>query len=291
MILINQQVIKMIFHYRISRYQLLLFIGFFFFIVTNVASAVTFTNGTALANAVYNRPSGDNFISLGAMVLIEKGHKPRVRLLYTFNFDAGKGNKFMMIRFKKPADITNTGLLTIDYGNDKDTDQWVYLPAINKSRRISSKRRGGHFVGSDLLYEDLRDRVVNKDTHRILREEKFNKIKTIVLESIPVDPDNSVYDKRISWIHPKTLLALKVDIYQNGSKKPVKQVLAKQIEKKQGYWTIMKSVVRDLKTNHETHLQIKKIKYDQNIPADLFSLKYLEDPQREKEIIKQLSGK
>ena len=114
---------------------------------------------------------------------------------------------------------------------------------------------------------------------------------TIVLESIPVDPDNSVYDKRVSWIHPKTLLALKVDIYQNGSQEPVKRVLAKQIEKKQRYWTIMKSVVQDLKTRHETHLQIQRIKYDQNVPEALFSLKYLEDPQREKEIIKQLSGK
>jgi len=281
----------MIFHYRINHFQSLLFIGFFFCIVTNTVTAVSFTDGAALANAVYNRPDGDNFISLGAMILKEKGHKPRIRQLYTFSLDAGKGNKFMMIRFKKPADITNTGLLTLDYESDKDTDQWVYLPAINKSRRISSKRKGGRFVGSDILYDDLRDRTVNKDTHKILREEKFNKIKTIVLESVPVDPDNSVYDKRISWIHPKTLLALKVDIYQNGSKKPVKRVLAKQIEKKQGYWTIMKSVVRDLKTNHETHLQINKIKYDQKIPNDLFSLKYLEDPQREKEIIKQLSGK
>ena len=235
----------MILRYQINRFQSLLFIGFFLSIVANTVSAVNFSNGEELAKAVYNRPDGDNFISLGAMVLIEEGHKPRIRQLYTYSLDADKGNKFMMIRFKKPADITNTGLLTLDYDSDKDTDQWVYLPAINKSRRISTKRRGGRFVGSDILYEDLRDRTVDKDTHTILREEKFNKMDTIVLESIPVDPDNSVYDKRVSWIHPKTLLALKVDIYQNGSQEPVKRVLAKQIEKKQGYWTIMKSVVQD----------------------------------------------
>lgn len=253
--------------------------------------ASDFKTGKELATAVYNRPDGDNMISVGSMVLIEKGHKPRVRQMFTFNLDEGNGNKLMLIRFKKPADITNTGLLTLDYGNDRETDQWVYLPAINKSRRISTKRKGGRFVGSDILYEDLRDREVNKDTHKILRKEKYNKMDTIVMESIPVDPDNSVYDKKIAWIHPKTLLALKVDIYQNGAKAPVKRVLAKQIEKKQGFWTVMKSVVRDLKSKHETHLQIQRIKYDQNVPKMLFSLKYLEDPQREKEIIKQLSGK
>ncbi len=253
--------------------------------------AQEFKDGEALATAVYNRPDGDNSISIGTMVLVEKGHKPRIRQMYTFNLDLGNGNKYMMIRFKKPADISNTGLLTLDYEGDKETDQWVYLPAINKSRRISTKRRGGRFVGSDILYEDLRDRPVDMDKHRILRKEKLNNMETIVLESIPVDPENSVYDKKILWIHPETLLALRVDSYQNGSKEPVKRVLARQIEKKQGYWTVMKSIVRDLKTHHETHLQINKIKYDQNVPEDMFSLKYLEDPQREKVIIKQLSGK
>ena len=285
----------MIVYYQVVRFQslfaLFLVSGIVFGILTSSVSATTFPDGEALASAVYNRPDGDNFISLGVMVLIEEGHKPRVRQMVTFNLDAGKGDKFMMIRFKKPVDITNTGLLTLDYGDNKETDQWVYLPAISKSRRISTKRRGGRFVGSDILYEDLRDRTVDKDTHKILRKEKFNKMDTIVLESIPVDPDNSVYDKRVSWIHPKTLLALRVDIYQNGSKEPVKRVLSKQIEKKQGYWTIIKSVVKDLKNRHETHLKISKIKYDQDVSKDLFSLKYLEDPQREKEIIKQLSGK
>ncbi len=261
------------------------------FLIPSTLWAKDFSNGKELATAAYNRPDGDNSLSLGTMVLVEKGHDPRVRQMYTFNLDAGNENKFMMIRFKKPADITNTGLLTIDHSGDKETEQWVYLPAINKSRRISTKRRGGRFVGSDILYEDLRDRTVDMDNHKILRKEKFNKMGTIVLESIPIDPDNSVYDRKIAWIHPKTLLALKVDIYQNGSKEPVKQVLAKQIEKKQGYWTVMKSVIRDLKTKHETHLKINKIKYDQAIPEALFSLKYLEDPQREKEVIKLLSGK
>jgi len=259
--------------------------------ISGVLSASSFKTGEELATAVYNRPNGDNLLSIGTMVLVEEGHKPRVRQMYSFNLDEGNGNKFMMIRFKKPADITNTGLLTLDYEGDKETQQWVYLPAIDKSRRISTKRKGGRFVGSDILYEDLRDRAVDMDKHTILRKEKFNKMDTIVMESIPVDPDNSVYDKKISWIHPKTLLALKVDIYQNGSKVPVKRVLSKQIEKKQGFWTVMKSVVRDLKSKHETHLQTQRIKYDQNVPKALFSLKYLEDPQREKEIIKQLSGK
>ncbi len=249
-----------------------------------------FDSGRELAQAVYDRPDGKNAWSSGLMVLIEKGHKPRVRKMYTFREDRENGDIASLVRFEKPADIKNTGLLTIDYGSDKDTDQWIYLPAISKARRISSSRKGGHFVGSDILYEDLRDRKVSADKHRLLGEETINGVKALVLESVPVKADNSVYSKKISWIHPKSLVALRIDFFQGGSK-PVKRTLVKKLEKKQGFWTIMNSVAIDLKTGHETHMRMDDILYDKAVPTDLFSLRYLEDPQREKQIIKKISGK
>ncbi len=248
-----------------------------------------YENGTELAQAVYDRPDGRNAFSSGLMVLVEKGHKPRVRKLYTFREDRKNGDMASLIRFEKPADIKNTGLLTVDYKSDKETDQWIFLPAIKKARRISSSRKGGHFVGSDILYEDLRDRKVSADKHRLLGEKSINGVKALLLESIPVDPDNSVYSKKISWIHPKSLVALRVDFYQGGNK-PVKRTLVKKLEKKQGYWTVMNSVAIDLKNHHETHLRMDKVLYDKNIPSDLFSLRYLEDPQREIQIIRNISG-
>ena len=116
-------------------------------------------------------------------------------------------------------------------------------------------------------------------------------LDSIVLESIPVSNNNSVYDKRISWIHKKTLIPIRVDFFQNGEKEPVKRSMVKKMEKKQGYWTIMKAITRDLKSLHETHLQVNEILYDQkSILPELITQKYLEDPQREKEIINQISG-
>ncbi|MCP3852186.1 MAG: outer membrane lipoprotein-sorting protein, partial [Gammaproteobacteria bacterium] len=155
----------------------------------NSISATEFKDGTELATAVYNRIDGDNFVSIGSMALIEKGHDPRIRRMYTFRLELENGDTMLMLRFKKPVDIKDTGLLTVNYDNGEDSDQWVYLPAIKKSRRISSERKGGRFVGSDILYEDLRERRVDKDHHRILRKEKLNKMDTIVLESIPVEPE------------------------------------------------------------------------------------------------------
>lgn len=260
----------------------------FFFFLCFISVTHAYKNGTELAQAVYDRPDGDNSYSRGVMLLVEKGHKPRARQMYTFREDKKNGDIFSLIRFEKPADIRNTGLLTIDYNDDKDTDQWIFLPAINKARRISSSRKGGHFVGSDILYEDLRDRKVSADRHTLLGEEKINGIKALKLESVPIEPDNSVYSKKISWIHPVSLVAVRVDFFQDGEL--VKRTLVKQLEKKQGIWTIMNSVATDLKSLHETHLKMHTVLYDQAIPSDLLTLRYLEDPKREKQLIRTLSG-
>jgi len=255
------------------------------------AFAYAYGSGLELATAVSNRPDGDNAFFSGIMALLEKDHKPRIRQLITFRLDEPNGNTLSLLRFKKPVDIKDTGLLTIDYALDKESDQWIFLPAVKKSRRISSKRKGGRFVGSDIFYEDLRDRRVGDDVHRIIKKEKLKGMDTIVLESVPKSEDNSVYDKRISWVHSKTLIPVRVDFYQNGESKPVKRSLVTQIEKKQGFWTIIKVITRDLKTQHETHIQLKHILYDQkSILSELFTKKYLDDPQREKEIMKQLPG-
>ena len=255
-----------------------------------VLSTYAYESGAELAQAVYDRPDGDNVYSHGVMVLVEKGHKPRVRQMYSFREDRKNGDIVSMIRFEKPAEIKNTGLLTIDYAIDKDTKQWINLPAIHKARRISSSRKGGHFVGSDILYEDLRDRKVSADHHKLLGEDKMNGIKVLKLESIPVKADNSVYSKKISWINPKSLVALRVDFYQRGNK-PVKRTLVKKLKKKQNFWTILDSVAIDLKTQHKTYLKMDTVLYDKVIPTDLFSLRYLEDPQQEKNVIKVITGK
>lgn len=237
--------------------------------------------GQALAQRVYDRPDGKDAASRGIMALVEPGHEPRVRQMYVFRRDAGDGMVDSLIRFTSPPEIENTGLLTLDRLDD-ETDQWIYLPALDRSRRIASSRKGGQFVGSDLYYEDLRDRPVNKDTPRLLGQEEVQGVVCDVLESVPVDPDNSVYGKRISWIHPQTLIALRVDFYPKKGDQPIKRSEVHRIEHIQDYWTVMDSTMTDLQSGHKTRMTVEKIVYDQQLPEEIFSRQTLEDPARER---------
>jgi len=234
----------------------------------------------ALATRVYDRPDGNDAASRSYMILSEKGHKPRYRKLYTYQLDRDNGESWALLRFTEPADIKNTGLLTYNYP-DRDNNQWIYLPALDRARRIAASRKGGRFVGSDLYYEDLQDREVDQDEHRIRGKDKVNGVATTVLESTPVDADNSVYSKRVSWIHEKTLLPLRVDYYKAGSDKPVKRLKVRKIKKIQGFWTVVDSTVTDLKSGHQTRMVTKAIAYDQSLPDKLFSRQALSDNSHE----------
>ena len=233
-----------------------------------------------LAKQVYHRENGEDMSSQVQMVLADKGGAPRTRLLYSYAKDKGESERWTLMRFIEPADIDGTGLLTKDYPGD-ESDQWLYLPALGRVRVISSSRKGGRFVGSDFFYEDLRDREVEMDLHHLEGTGKIGNIVCDLLVSTPKDPSNSVYSKRVRWIHRKTLVPLRVDFYQKGSQKPVKRMIARKLKRIQGYWTVLDSTMYDLKSGHQTKLAIRTIKYDQGLPDSLFTKQGLSDAIRE----------
>ncbi len=255
---------------------------FFYFCVTLLflfsISANAAKDGRALAQRVYDRPDGKDSVVAGRMILREPGHKPRNRKTYSFTLDLGNGEVMSLVRFVEPADVNGLGLLTHNYKGDK-SDQWLYLPELGKTRRIPSKRKGGRFVGSDLYYEDLRDREVSMDTHKILGTDKVKGLECTLLESIPIDKKNSVYSKRVSCINLQSLLPLRIETYEKG--RPSKVFEALKIEKIQSIWTITDQRITDLESKHETRLIADKVLYNQGLEPSLFARQVLEDPVRD----------
>ena len=245
-------------------------------------AAVGADEAAELAQKVYDRPNGRDLTTVGRMVLTEKGHAPRLRELITYRLEKAKGETANLIRFTEPEDIAGTGLLSQDKANGK-SEQWLYLPALDRVRRISGDRKGGRFVGSDLYYEDLQERKPAQDRHRLLGTETIQGVTCEILESIPVDADNSVYRKRVSWIDPKTLMALRVDFFEKDDATPSKRWWIVTKKKNQGYWTATDSRVIDLTSGHETRLVVDTALYDRNLPNTLFNNQTLADENLESE--------
>ncbi len=123
----------------------------------------------------------------------------------------GDGDKSLSI-FDNPRDVKGTAFLTYSH-KVKDDDQWLYLPALKRVKRISSRNKSGSFMGSEFAYEDISSQEVEKYTYKWLRDEVYEGQDCFVLERVPVDKKNSGYTRQTVWMDKAEYRPLKIDYY------------------------------------------------------------------------------
>ncbi len=122
----------------------------------------------------------------------------------------GDGDKSLTI-FDHPADVKGTAFLSYTHAVKPD-DQWLYLPALKRVKRISSANKSGPFMGSEFAYEDIASQEVEKYSYKYLRDEKINGLDAFVVERYP-EYEKSGYTKQIVWIDKEHYRAQKVEYY------------------------------------------------------------------------------
>jgi len=129
----------------------------------------------------------------------------------------GDGDKSLSL-FDQPADVKGTAMLTFSHGLEPD-DQWLYLPALKRVKRIASRNKSGPFMGSEFAFEDLGSQEVEKYTYTYLREEACGENWTChVIERIPAYK-YSGYSKQIGWIDTQEYRAVKIEFYDRKQDK------------------------------------------------------------------------
>ncbi|MEN8192677.1 MAG: outer membrane lipoprotein-sorting protein [Bacteroidota bacterium] len=225
--------------------------------------------GLQIVENVYNRAAGDDMTSDLTMTLINSSGKERVRTIKQFSRDFGDIEKKIMF-FVKPADVKNTSFMTWGYDEEgKDDDQWIYLPALKKTKRISSDSKSDYFMGSDFTYDDLGDRHPTQDTHIILREELLNGESCYVVESTPKDEDY-MYSKTITWIIKDKWIGLKKDFYDEDEDL-LKTLTVEKYEEIKGFLIINHTEMKNVQKDHKTTMELKNIKIDTGISKSKFS--------------------
>ena len=243
-----------------------------FLIFSNFSHAKKTLTGLDIATNVYNRDNGKSSISEMTMILKSK-KKSKTRTFIAIEMDHGNKNNWMILKFLNPTNIKNTSLLTIDIPGS-DSLQWLFLPALNKTRKISSSSKGRRFVASDIFYEDMTLRDVKEDKHKRLKNKKYEGMDCYVIQSIPIDKKSTSYSKTISWIHPKTFIPVKINFYRKN--KVIKTMKVKEMKNINNIWTVTHSIFEEVKSRHSTSLIVNKIKYNIPLKKDFFSKKNLE---------------
>jgi outer membrane lipoprotein-sorting protein len=203
------------------------------------------------------------------MILINSRGDQRERQLKQFSKDFGTEEK-KIIFFIAPADVRNTSFMNWSYEKEgQDDDQWIYLPALKRVKRISSDSKSKYFMGSDFTYDDLGDRHPSEDTHSLLREETLKGESCYVVESVPKDTDY-MYSKTISWIVKDKLIGLKREFYDED-KELLKVLTVKSYNKIGGYWVLLHFEMHDVQKDHTTRMQLENVQIEEGIADSYFT--------------------
>jgi hypothetical protein len=230
---------------------------------------------------VDEREDGDNQTSNLQMILIDKRGKERKRNLRSFAKDKGEDN-FSMMFFLSPADVEDTGFLTYDYDDaERDDDQWLYLPALKKTKRIASSDKSGSFMGSDFSYADMTDRPLENYEYELIQESEVDGHPVWVIQSTPIDEDEideTGYTKSIQFVRKDNDVVVQSKIWVKKGKRN-KYLKVQELEQIDGIWipTVMTMTTKKGKqTLHKTILRTSDIKFNQDLDFDSFSVRGLE---------------
>lgn len=215
-----------------------------------------------------------------SMNLVDRKGKTRVR--ETINYRKYYGDDLKTVLFYlSPANIRNTAFLIWDYDqSDKADDQWLYLPALRKVRRISSSDRGDYFLGTDFTYEDIKldGKLEPRDYNFILHEEEvLNGLSTIKLEAVPKSIEVAKelgYGRTLIWVDTANWVMMKTEFYDNKGDL-LKTLIVDDVRPVGNVITRHKLNLVNHKTGHKTLFVFSDVDYTTEVKDSWFSQRAL----------------
>ena len=197
-----------------------------------------------------------DFTANMVMTLKNKKGESSTRLIRIRTLEViGDGDKSLSI-FDEPADVKGTAMLTYSHGLKPD-DQWLYLPAIKRVKRISSRNKSGPFMGSEFAFEDLGSQEVEKYSYKFLREEACGNFQCYVIERIPAY-QYSGYTRQTVWLDKEGYRLVKAQFYDRKNEL-LKTLLASEYKQYLGhYWRPGKMEMTNHQNGKSTLLEWKE---------------------------------
>jgi outer membrane lipoprotein-sorting protein len=217
--------------------------------------------GLAIAKEIKARDLGwgDSQSDL-TMILRDRKGREVVREMRSKSLEVdGDGDKGLTI-FDTPLDVKGTAFLSFSHivGDD---DQWLYLPALKRVKRIASRNKSGPFLGSEFAFEDLSSFEVEKNSYKFLRDEECGELSCFVVEMDPVDK-YSGYARIIAWIDHEHYRVHKIDFYDRRDTLLKTLTIEGYQLYKDKYWRAAKQSMVNHKNGKSTDILIQNIRFD-----------------------------
>ena len=227
--------------------------------------------GLAIVTEADRRDTGYGDSTADMLMVLKNRHgqesrrEIRIRNLEVIN----DGDKSLTI-FDSPKDVKGTAFLNYTHKMGDD-DQWLYLPALKRVKRISSRNKSGSFMGSEFSYEDISSQEIEKYTYKWIRDEIFNGMECFVVERYPVDKKNSGYSRQVSWIDKLEYRTWKVQYYDRKNEHLKTLVMSNYQQYENKFWRALEMHMTNHQTGKSTLLQFTDFKFMVDLNDDDFS--------------------
>jgi len=241
-----------------KRVKLLLLVGLAYSAILPAASPEQ--KGLEIAQEADLRDTGFGDSKADLTMLLKNRHgEESVRYIRIKTLEVkDDGDKSMSI-FDRPRDVKGTAFLSFTHKTASD-DQWLYLPALKRVKRISSRNKSGSFMGSEFAYEDISSQEVEKYTYKYIKDDSCGDSECFVIERFPVD-ELSGYTRQVAWIDKKEYRPYKIVFYdrKNSLLKTLAYTGYQQYLDK--YWRADKMFMENHQTGKTTLLTWKNYKF------------------------------
>ena len=226
--------------------------------------------GLRIAHEASARNDGFGDFTAGmTMVLRDRHGRESVRQMRFKVLEVPEDGDKSLFVFDQPRDVQGTALLTHAHINAQD-DQWLYLPALKRVKRINAAKRSGAFMGSEFSYEDMSSQEVEEYTYKYLRDEPCGELTCTVIEQIPLD-ERSGYSRKIVWQDAIELRTWKMELYDRKNSHLKTLTFADYRQYVDRYWRAGNQTMVNHLTGASTVLEWSDFRFRNNLEESEFT--------------------
>lgn len=208
------------------------------------------------------------------MLLTRRNGKQSIRRLHSKLLEVqGDGDRGLTV-FLEPRDVKGTAFLNHSHALKPD-DQWIYFPALRRTKRISSAKKTGRFMGSEFSYEDMSSLQIEKYEYHYLGDQNYAEQAVFMVQAISKDK-HSGYSKQIMLIDQAFYRILKIDFYDTRDQllKTMEMLGYQQFKGK--YWRATSSKMTNHLTGRATELRWRNMQFGTGLKASDFAAAQLQ---------------
>ncbi len=238
------------------------------------------SNADQIMERVDKRYDGDSMISVQTLLLANAKGQKKIRQIKSFSKDEGLDRKSILFLLK-PADVRNIAFLSYRWRSvEKNDDNWLYLPALDRVDRLPLSDRSNAFMGSDFSYADMDGYRLTEWDYRLVKESvQVDNQDCYLIEATPKAKyaekvfEETGYARVEHWVRKDLFIVVQSKMYVADSSK-MKWLTVEDISQVDSVWTPHKLTMRSYKgkrLEHASILQLSEVQYNQPLNETLFT--------------------